>query len=78
MSEQPFLHDDASYLTALSVSPVDTDRFIAINDKAVLYYSADGIHWGNRIAQTGPVGDRSTAFYNPFRDVWEDPGRLHL
>lgn len=35
-----------------------------------LYFSRDGIHWGERITQTGPVGDRTTAFYNPFRGVW--------
>ena len=31
--------------------------------------SPDGIHWGNRVA-TGPTGDRSTMFYNPFRKKW--------
>ena len=35
-----------------------------------VYYSADGIHWGNRITRTGSTGDRTTAFYNPFRKVW--------
>ncbi len=36
----------------------------------VLKYSPDGIHWSNGVAQSGSIGDRSTAFYNPFRDVW--------
>lgn len=31
--------------------------------------SPDGIHWGNRVP-TGPCGDRSTMFYNPFRRKW--------
>jgi hypothetical protein len=31
--------------------------------------SADGIHW-RRVGHTGPVGDRTTFFYNPFRRVW--------
>jgi hypothetical protein len=31
--------------------------------------SADGIHWRAREG-AGPSGDRSTCFYNPFRDVW--------
>jgi hypothetical protein len=31
--------------------------------------SADGIRWTNRVA-TGPCGDRSTMFYNPFREKW--------
>jgi hypothetical protein len=35
-----------------------------------LYVSADGIHWGDRVATSGPCGDRTTIFYNPFRKVW--------
>ncbi|HYW81105.1 MAG TPA: hypothetical protein VE890_16100, partial [Thermoguttaceae bacterium] len=31
--------------------------------------SADGIHWTNRVA-TGDCGDRSTMFFNPFRNKW--------
>ncbi len=36
----------------------------------VLKYSSDGIHWGNGIAQSGDLYDRSSVFYNPFRGVW--------
>jgi len=35
-----------------------------------IYFSADGIHWGNAVAHTGPTGDRTTVCYNPFRQVW--------
>jgi hypothetical protein len=36
-----------------------------------LHYSADGIHWGDPVGQSKtPCGDRTTAFYNPFRKVW--------
>ncbi len=35
-----------------------------------IYFSADGIHWGEAVARSGPVGDRTTVFYNPFRAVW--------
>src|SRR5262245_39754486 len=35
-----------------------------------LYASADGIHWGDPVATSGPCGDRTTIFYNPFRKVW--------
>jgi hypothetical protein len=35
-----------------------------------LHFSADGIHWSERVLRTGPTGDRTTAFYNPFRKVW--------
>jgi hypothetical protein len=33
------------------------------------FVSADGIHWGKPV-KTGPTGDRSTMFYNPFRKQW--------
>ncbi len=35
-----------------------------------LYFSADGVHWGDRALRTALTGDRSTVFYNPFRKVW--------
>ena len=35
-----------------------------------VYFSSDGIHWKERVAVSGPLGDRSTVFYNPFRKVW--------
>jgi len=35
-----------------------------------VYFSADGIHWGKPVAESGPCGDRTTVFYNPFRKVW--------
>lgn len=34
-----------------------------------LLTSSDGIHWHPR-ATTGPLGDNSTFFYNPFRKKW--------
>ena len=36
----------------------------------ILKYSADGIHWSKGAAQSGDVGDRTTAFYNPFTKKW--------
>lgn len=38
--------------------------------RIVLKYSADGLHWSEGVAQSGPVGDRTTAFYNPFTRKW--------
>lgn len=38
--------------------------------RIVLKYSADGLHWSEGVAQSGPVGDRTTAFYNPFTKKW--------
>lgn len=36
----------------------------------ILKYSSDGIHWGKGVAQSGDVGDRTTAFFNPFTGKW--------
>jgi hypothetical protein len=38
-----------------------------------LHWSPDGIHWSEPAATSGGlswIGDRHTAFYNPFRHVW--------
>jgi arylsulfatase A-like enzyme len=32
--------------------------------------SPDGIHWSAPVATSRGVGDRTTVFFNPFRDVW--------
>jgi hypothetical protein len=34
-----------------------------------LLISPDGVHW-TEIGRTGPTGDRTTFFYNPFRKKW--------
>lgn len=39
------------------------------NGPANCLVSADGVHWSDPI-KTTPVGDRSTMFYNPFRQRW--------
>jgi hypothetical protein len=35
-----------------------------------VHFSADGIHWSDAVCRSGPCGDRTTVFYNPFRKVW--------
>ena len=35
-----------------------------------VHTSPDGIHWGEGVAQTALIGDRTTVFYNPFRGMW--------
>jgi hypothetical protein len=35
-----------------------------------IHYSADGLHWGEPLAQAGDCHDRTTVFYNPFRKKW--------
>jgi hypothetical protein len=34
------------------------------------HFSSDGIHWTEKPVLTGACGDRSTVFYNPFRERW--------
>ena len=34
-----------------------------------VHFSADGIHW-SKPEPTGACGDRTTVYYNPFRNVW--------
>ncbi len=38
--------------------------------RLVLKYSSDGIHWREGVAQSGDIYDRTTVFYNPFRNKW--------
>ena len=35
-----------------------------------LHLSEDGIHWGPEVLRTGPTGDRTTVFFNPFKQSW--------
>jgi hypothetical protein len=35
-----------------------------------VHLSPDGIRWSDRAVRSGSTGDRTTAFYNPFRKVW--------
>jgi hypothetical protein len=35
-----------------------------------LYCSADGVRWSGPLAISPKIGDRTTVFYNPFREVW--------
>lgn len=37
--------------------------------QSLCFTSPDGIHWHNRV-EAGECGDRSTLFYNPFRQKW--------
>ena len=56
----------------LDLSARDDARFkmaISRDFALTLYRSRDGIHW-TESGRTGRAGDRSTFFYNPFRNVW--------
>ncbi len=55
--------DDASKKWVMYVQPPGN------NKSGTTLISADGIHWTSRV-QTGKTGDRSTLFYNSFRNKW--------
>jgi hypothetical protein len=38
--------------------------------RCFVHVSADGIDWGKPVAQSPPIGDRTTVFYNPLRKRW--------
>lgn len=58
--------DPAKRFKLFNVERRPTDR----RWQFVLKYSADGIHWGPGVAQSGDLYDRSSVFFNPFRGVW--------
>lgn len=47
----------------------DDPHSIPPKEITVLYQSSDGIHW-KEVGQTGPSGDNTTFFHNPFRNKW--------
>jgi hypothetical protein len=59
------------------LDPTDPDRakryklafYNGGHGSSEVYVSADGIHW-QFVGDSGMSGDRSTFFYNPFRNVW--------
>jgi hypothetical protein len=57
-------------------------KMMCCNSNTTLHdvrYSADGIHWGDVLARsTQTTGDRTTMFYNPFRDKWVLSLRTYL
>lgn len=74
---KPGEHTSATFAQA---SPAQRARLLGVpnvvlaghglpNDRLSVHFSADGIHW-NEAARRRPTGDRTTAFSNPFRQVW--------
>jgi hypothetical protein len=50
-------------------NPSERFKMALYNRTFMLYRSADGIHW-TKVSEGAKTGDRSTFFYNPFRDRW--------
>jgi len=68
-----FLRDASTvWLDKSEKDPEKRFKFFNIEQpwQYVLKYSSDGIHWSRGVAQSGNIGDRSTAFYNPFTGKW--------
>jgi hypothetical protein len=58
------------WLDHFAANPGERYKMAYWHDHAlILARSPDGIHWTG-IGESGPTGDRSTFFYNPFRRVW--------
>jgi hypothetical protein len=58
------------WLDHFAASPGERYKMAYWHDHAlILARSPDGIHWSG-LGESGPTGDRSTFFYNPFRRVW--------
>jgi hypothetical protein len=54
-----------------------TARYAKSPYRLALRISPDGIAWSEEKAVSAPAWDRSTAFYNPFRQVWVASVRGH-
>lgn len=68
-----FLRDASTvWLDKFEKDPGKRFKFFSIEQpwQYVLKYSSDGIHWSKGVAQSGNIGDRSTAFFNPFTGKW--------
>lgn len=72
------IHPDSGTVWMDPEADLDTQRYKmlirepntgASTKPALMFVSADGIHWSEPV-QTGPMDDRSTLFYNPFRQRW--------
>ena len=48
-----------------------TKRFVMFSSRpGAVWFSSDGAHWGEPFKVAGPMSDRTTLFWNPFRNVW--------
>ena len=46
-------------------------RYVMFSSRpGVVWFSRDGVHWGESIKAAGPMSDRTTLFWNPFRKIW--------
>jgi hypothetical protein len=65
-----FRDSSTVWLDERAADPREKYKMSIWYDRAVLVFvSPDGIHW-TETGKTGRIDDRSTFFYNPFRNVW--------
>ncbi len=58
------------WLDQHTLDPAQRFKMASFHDRYLeQFISPDGIHW-KKVGNSGTTGDRSTFFYNPFRDVW--------
>lgn len=62
--------DPAKRFKMWTVRPARAPGLPGNNTAYELRFSGDGIHWTDPVWSSGVIRDRSTVFYNPFRDVW--------
>jgi len=71
---QRYFDSNTIWLDHKTTNPEERYKYFATEDpsgwKMVYRTSADGIHWSEPKAKPEIWGDRSTTFYNPFRQVW--------
>jgi len=71
---QRYFDSNTIWLDHEAKNPDERFKYFATENpggwKMVYRTSADGIHWSEPWAKPDIWGDRTTAFYNPFRKVW--------
>ena len=75
-------HDSCTFwLDHAAKDPRARFKYFATEQRGGWHYtyrtSADGIHWSEPVASKPIWGDRTTVFYNPFREVWCLSQRIH-
>jgi len=75
-------HDSCTFwLDHAAKKPDERFKYFATEKRGGWHYtyrtSGDGIHWSKPAALMPIWGDRTTAFYNPFRKVWCLSQRIH-
>ena len=82
-SEMPLMEVVRRALRKNDAERLDVKMFTTMHREGggwclALRVSPDGIHWSEPVAKSPGIGDRTTAFYNPFRKMWVMSLRIGL